>query len=66
MAFELDLDILPVSIVNSYKIKRKGFFNIVPARAGLVIHPAIKTSSYQNNLEGIMIDVRQVLESGYR
>lgn len=66
LAFELDLDILPVTIVNSYKIKRKGFFNIVPARAGLVIHPAIKTSSYQNNLEGIMIDVRQVLESGYR
>lgn len=66
LAFELDLDILPVTIVNSYKIKRKGFFNIVPARAGLVIHPAIKTSSYQNNLEDIMRDVRQVLESGYR
>lgn len=66
LAFELGLDILPVTIVNSYKIKRKGFFNIVPACAGLIIHPAIKTSAYQNNLESLMDDVRVVLESGYK
>jgi len=66
LAIDLELDILPVTIVNSYKIKRKGFFNIVPARAGLVIHPIIKTSDYQNNLESIMQDVRLVIESGYK
>lgn len=62
LAFELGLDILPVTIVNSYKIKREGFFNIFPARAGLVVHPAIKTSNYQGNLEGLMNDTRLVLE----
>lgn len=66
LAFDLGLDILPVTIVNSYKIKREGFFNIVPARAGLVIHPAIKTSDYHGNLEELKNDTRIVLESGYQ
>lgn len=65
LAFELELDILPVTIVNSYKIKREGFFNIMPAKAGLVIHPAITTSHYENDLEGLMRDTRTVLESAY-
>lgn len=64
LAFELGLDILPITIVNSYKIKRKGFYNIVPARAGLVIHPVIHSSDFHNDIEGLMLKTRRVLESG--
>lgn len=63
LAFELGLDVLPVTIVDSYKIKRPGFFNILPAKAGLVIHPMIDTLQYDNNIEDLMDYTQKVLES---
>lgn len=64
LAIELGLDVLPVTIVNSYKIKQHGFFNIFPARAGLVIHPMISYSQFNNNVEEFMTYTQKVLESG--
>ena len=64
LAVELGLDILPVTIVNSYKIKRPGFLNIIPAQAGLIIHPMIKTADFGNNIDQFMAQTRSVLESG--
>jgi 1-acyl-sn-glycerol-3-phosphate acyltransferase len=64
LAIELGLDILPVTIVNSYKIQQPGFFNIFPAKAGLIIHPMIATSTFDNNLDDFMTHTRKVLESG--
>lgn len=64
LAIELGLDVLPVTIVNSYKIKRPGFMNIFPAKAGLVIHPMIRTASFGNDLDKFMNHTRAVLESG--
>lgn len=66
LAFDLELDILPVTIVNSYKISRKGFFNIHPSRAGLVVHEPIHTAQYHNNVEELMEVVRKSLESGLK
>lgn len=62
LAFELGLDILPVTIVNSYKIKRPGFLNIIPARAGLIIHPMIHTVQFGDSIEELMEYTRKVLE----
>jgi 1-acyl-sn-glycerol-3-phosphate acyltransferase len=64
LAIELGLDILPVTIVNSYKIQQPGFFNIFPAKAGLIIHPMIAISTFDNNLDDFMAHTRKVLESG--
>ena len=63
LAFELGLDILPVTIKESYNIKREGFMNIVPGRAGLVIHPMIDTASYNGDIDGLMAKTRDVLGS---
>jgi len=64
LAIELGLDVLPVSIVNSYKIKRQGFLNIMPGKAGLIIHPMISTSDFGDDMEAFMAHTRKVLESG--
>ncbi|MDG5800015.1 lysophospholipid acyltransferase family protein [Marinilabiliaceae bacterium ANBcel2] len=61
LALDLELDILPVTIVDSYKIKRRGSFNIVPGSAGLIIHPEIKTSKYKNNIDELMHYTRDVI-----
>lgn len=61
LAFELGLDILPVTIKESYSIKREGFMNIVPGRAGLIIHPMIETASYEGDIEGLMAKTREVI-----
>ena len=64
MALELELDILPVTIIDSYKILRKGFLNLVPGRAGLVVHPSIPIAQFKDNIENLMIESRKILESG--
>ncbi len=64
LAFDLELDILPVTIVNSYKIMRKGIFNFCPARAGLIIHEPIKTAKFNNNINDLMIKTKESIESG--
>lgn len=64
LATELGLDVLPITIINSYKIKRAGFFNILPAKAGLVIHPMISTSQFGDNIDNFMEHTRMVIEMG--
>ncbi len=66
LALELKLPILPVTIVNSWQIKRRGFLNIVPGRAALVIHPSVKTCDYSGNPVALMNTVREIIESGNR
>lgn len=64
LALELELPILPVTIVNSYRIKRRGFLNIVPGRAALVIHPPIETGNYADNPVKLLEITRAAIESG--
>ncbi|GAO28817.1 lysophospholipid acyltransferase family protein [Geofilum rubicundum] len=61
LAYELGLDILPVTIVNSCRIKRRGFFNLVPGKAGLVIHPMIRKGLFENDLNGLINHTREVI-----
>jgi 1-acyl-sn-glycerol-3-phosphate acyltransferase len=58
LAFELDLPILPVTIVDSWRIKRDGFFNIVPGKAALIVHPSINICDYKDR-PGLLSEVTQ-------
>ena len=62
LAFDLGLDILPVTIHDSYKIKGENCFEILPGVAGLTIHPEIETMKYADNLDGLMDATREVIE----
>jgi len=64
MAVDLELDILPVTVMNSYKILRKGVINLMPGRAGFVIHSPLAIARYGNDMERLMKDARIILESG--
>lgn len=63
LAFELGLDILPVTIVNSCQIKRNGFLNLIPGKAGLVIHPMIRKEDFTDDLNGLITHTRKVIGS---
>ncbi len=63
LAYELGLDILPVTIVNSCRIKRSGFLNLVPGKAGLVIHPMIRKETFADDLDGLINHTREVIGS---
>jgi 1-acyl-sn-glycerol-3-phosphate acyltransferase len=64
LAQELRLPVLPVTIVNSWRIKRNGFLNIVPGRAALVIHAPIDTCNYENETEKLVKTAREAIQSG--
>jgi len=64
LATDLNLDILPVTIVDSYKILRTGFLNILPGKAGIVVHPHIVVADFENDMEGLMGEARRILEMG--
>lgn len=64
LAIDLNLDILPVTVVDSYKVLRKGIINVLPGKAGLIIHPAIAVADYENDMERLMNESRIILESG--
>jgi 1-acyl-sn-glycerol-3-phosphate acyltransferase len=64
LALELDLPILPVTIVNSWQIKRPGFLDIVPGRAAVVSHPPVQTDDYKNDPEQLMKVVRDIIAKG--
>jgi len=66
VAMDLELDILPVTIVDSYKILRRGVVNVVPGRAGLVIHKPIAIEEFNNDMEKLMDESKKILESGLR
>ncbi|TAJ06860.1 1-acyl-sn-glycerol-3-phosphate acyltransferase [Marinilabiliaceae bacterium JC017] len=64
LAYELDLPILPLTIVDSHRIMRKGFLNVVPGRAKLIIHHPINIDDYKDNPEGLIESTRRTIESG--
>ncbi|MGQ1891225.1 lysophospholipid acyltransferase family protein [Thermophagus sp. OGC60D27] len=64
LALDLRLPILPVTIVNSWRIKRRGFLNIMPGKTALVIHPPIETSGFINKPEELMDLTRKAIKEG--
>ncbi len=61
LAFELELPILPVTLVGSWRIERKGFFNIVPARTAMIIHPPLDTCTYKERLADLIEDTHSII-----
>jgi len=64
LALDLKLPILPVTIVNSWRIKRRGFINIVPGRTALVIHRPIDASRFMDKPEELMDLTRKTIAKG--
>lgn len=62
IAFDLQLPILPVTIVNSHNIYKEKW-DIVPGKAKLVFHEPIDTKQYLNNEEGLISLTKSVIAS---
>jgi len=63
LATDLNLDILPVTVVDSYKILRKGVVNLLPGKVGIVVHPHIVVADFENDMEGLMGEARVILNN---
>jgi 1-acyl-sn-glycerol-3-phosphate acyltransferase len=46
LALDLGLPILPVTLINTRKVLPHGSINILPAKVGMVIHPPIEITGY--------------------
>lgn len=62
IAFDLQLPILPVTIVDSYKIYQ-GKWGIIPGRAKLIFHEPIDTKQYLNDEEGLISLTKSTIAS---
>jgi len=64
MAMDLDLPILPVTISGTEKVLPAGTFDLFPGRARLAIHPAIEVTPYNDDIDRLMADAREVIIRG--
>ena len=53
MALDLELPVLPVSIIGTREIMPTNSFNIKPGKVKMIIHPAIEIESYKNDASGV-------------
>lgn len=61
-AFELNLPILPVTIIGTNKILPSGTFNLLPGKARLIIHEPIDISEYSmDSISQLMEKTREVI-----
>lgn len=63
IAFDLQLPILPVTIVNSHAIYQ-GKWGLLPGKAKLIFHEPIDTKLYLNNEEELILLTKSVIQSG--
>lgn len=61
MAMDLGLPILPVTISGTDKVLPAGTFDLFPGRARLAIHPPIEVTPYNNDIDRLMNDTRNVI-----
>ena len=66
MAYDLDLPILPVSIVDTHKVFGKGFFNLKPGKVKLKIHRPIPISEYKDKENELMELVLDTIAKGIK
>jgi len=65
-ALDLNLPILPVTIVGTEKVLPKGTINLLPGEVEMKIHEPISVEGYDDaNIEGLMQKARQVIQSGF-
>ncbi|MBT4267538.1 MAG: 1-acyl-sn-glycerol-3-phosphate acyltransferase, partial [Deltaproteobacteria bacterium] len=64
MAMDLNLPLLPVSIVGTEKILPKGTINLLPGEVEMKIHPPISVEGYDSgSMEKLMQETRRVIQS---
>jgi 1-acyl-sn-glycerol-3-phosphate acyltransferase len=65
MALDLDLPILPVTLVGTRRIMPPDSLDIFPGTARMIIHPPVAIGPYRDNDIGkVMMVVRRAIESG--
>lgn len=63
MALEMNLPILPVSIIGTREILPAQSLKLLPGKAQLIIHPEVDTTKYSNvTIEQLINDVRTAIE----
>lgn len=63
IAFELGLPVLPVTIVDTYKVLGKGPFDLLPGRTQMILHPPINTLDYMDRQDELM-ENHNIIRSG--
>jgi len=64
MAHDLNLPLLPVTIIDTHKVMGKGFFNLMPGKAKLVIHPPVDITLYHNREEELVDEIYNTISGG--
>lgn len=65
MAFDLQIPILPVTIVNTDNILPPKSLSLLPGRAGLVIHEPVNLDNYsEENIDLLINDVKNRIQAG--
>ncbi|WP_430809277.1 MULTISPECIES: lysophospholipid acyltransferase family protein [unclassified Carboxylicivirga] len=65
IAFELGLPILPITIVDTYKVYNKGL-NLLPGSVEMVIHPPIDTRKYMDQPNELIDKTYNIIQSALR
>ena len=63
IAHQLELPILPVTIVGTNKIMGSGFINVMPGSTKLIIHKPIDVMNYKESPDELIKVTRDVIES---
>ena len=69
MALDLELPVLPVSIIGTRDVMPTNSFNIKPGKVKMIIHPAIEIESYKNDASGVtklMTETRAVIAASIK
>ncbi|NPA37031.1 MAG: 1-acyl-sn-glycerol-3-phosphate acyltransferase [Chlorobi bacterium] len=66
IAHQLELPILPVTLVGTNKIMGSGFLNVMPGKVKLRIHPPIDVREYADKQDELMEKTRSVIEQGLK
>jgi 1-acyl-sn-glycerol-3-phosphate acyltransferase len=61
MAFDLNLPILPITIIDTHKVMGSGFLNINPGKVQLIIHPVVNIEAFNGQEDALMDHVRSTI-----
>jgi 1-acyl-sn-glycerol-3-phosphate acyltransferase len=63
IAHQLELPILPVTLVGTNNIMGPGFLNVMPGKVKLIIHKPIDVKEYKDRPDELMKITRDIIES---
>jgi 1-acyl-sn-glycerol-3-phosphate acyltransferase len=64
MAYDLNLPILPVTIIDTHRILGKNVTNLMPGKAKLVIHPSVDITQYIDREDELVDKIQETISSG--